>query len=419
MSHAFFSPSKSGMWIPCPGSMAFPENQVDGGSSPYADDGTASHHWAAAQLQGAQELLGSTLELNGKTYTLDDERQDFIDIYVDDVTRRSIGGDLYVEYHVDLSHILGAKQGGTADAGIYVPRDKHLIVEDLKYGTGEKVYASYILQPAQGDVPEVREINPQLGLYLLGLYFDMRLLGYKVEKVTGVICQPRLGHIDEYTITMKELMTFAAKATVAVELAGNAMTVAPNSLTMAGYLNPSTRTCRWCQAKTKCPALARFVLDETRADFDEPSVAPVPIDTVALGKAYAALPLIAEWCRAVESSVKSTVAGGLIEVIGADGKPLKFVEGKEGSRKWSDEKLAEGLLVGVLGQKAYTTPKVITAPQAAKLLDKKATKATWTDVFEPLIVRPRGQPILALGSDPRPPFTGTASADDFAEDLGE
>lgn len=418
MSHAFFSPSKSGMWISCPGSMAFPENQAEGGSSTYADDGTASHHWGAQILSGGEPTLGETLTLNEKVYTYDEERADFVSMYVDDVQRRAMGGDLFVEYYVDLSRVLGAGQGGTADAGIYVPKDKHLIVEDLKYGTGEKVYASYVLRPATDDQPEIRQINSQLGLYLLGLYFDMLMLGYPVDKVTGVICQPRLGHIDEYTITVKELLDFASKAESSVAMAGNAMTVALDSLTMAGYLNPSTRACRWCRAKTKCPALARFVVDETRADFDEPSVPIAPVDAPDLGKRYAALPLIYEWCRAIEQETKTVVAAGA-QVIGPDGKPLKFVEGKEGARKWEDEKLAEGLLVGVLGQKAYTTPKVITAPQAAKLLDKKATKATWTDVFEPLIKRPRGQPILTLGSDPRPPFTGAASADDFAEDLGE
>ena len=103
------------------------------------------------------------------------------------------------------------------------------------------------------------------------------------------------------------------------------------------------------------------------------------------------------------------------QVIGPDGKAYKFVEGKAGDRKWSDEKAAEAALVGVLGPKAYTEPKVLTAPAAAKLLDKAKTKAQWTDVFAPLIKRSSGRPTLALGSDPRPSVA--AAANDFEDEL--
>jgi hypothetical protein len=94
------------------------------------------------------------------------------------------------------------------------------------------------------------------------------------------------------------------------------------------------------------------------------------------------------------------------------------VEGKEGARKWIDETAAEAALTGQIGPKAYSQPKLITAPQAAKILKTKKTEALWADVFEPLISRPRGRPILTIGSDSRPTFTGSATADDF-EDISE
>jgi hypothetical protein len=59
---------------------------------------------------------------------------------------------------------------------------------------------------------------------------------------------------------------------------------------------------------------------------------------------------------------------------------------------------------------------LLTAPAAGKILDKKATKKIWTDLFEPLISRPHGQPILVLGSNPQPAFTGAATAEDFEPD---
>lgn len=385
--------------------MAFHENQVQGGkSSTFADDGTASHHWAALCLQqgikDAEFFLTAELQYNDKIYTMDEERAGFVQVYLDDVRRRALGGILFVEHRIDLGNM-----SGTADAAIYLPATKHLIVEDLKYGMGEKV-------SAQID----GKINPQLGLYLLGMLKDIELLGHSVETLTGVICQPRVEVIDEHTLTIDELEDFARKAELATEHAGRAMIESDFS----AYLSPGEKQCRWCRAKTQCPALAKLVQDEVRCDFDTIAAenVTIPNDTKQLAKAYGAVPLIQDWCRAVEAEVSKLVAEGK-EVMGPDGKGYKFVEGKEGSRKWTDEKAVEAALVGQLGPKAYTEPKLLTAPAASKLLDKKATKQVWKDVFEPMIERPRGRPILTQGSDPRPPYAGVAGAEDFDDALQE
>jgi Protein of unknown function (DUF2800) len=389
MTHSLFAPSSAHRWINCPGSLTFPENQEAGPSSAFADDGTASHAWAAEALLYGWCLLGSVREINGKTYTLDEERRDFIEIYVNDVVRRAIGGTLFVEHWVDLSHLLGEDQGGTCDAGIIL--GDQIIVEDLKYGTGEKVYASY-----DG------KINPQLGLYLLGLLEDARLLGHEIKTATGVICQPRLGHIDEFTVSIDELEAFGREAEVATYPESN-------------KLNPSDRTCRWCRAKSKCPALAAFVAKEVALDFEDVAEPAAPND---LARAYRAVPLVTQWCKAVEAEVVKQVTEGK-EVIGPDGKPYKFVQGDEGRRQWTDEAAAEAALVGQLADKAYAPKKIITAPAAAKILDKKSTKALWADVFSPLIQRARGRAMLVQGSDPRPAYNNVATAEDFAEDLSE
>ena len=405
MSHSFFSPSAAARWIACPGSMAFAENQVEGGTSKFADDGTASHHWAALCLQqerDAEFFLGAQLEYSTGIYEMDETRASFVQQYLDDVRRRAIGGSLYVEYGVKIPE-LGETQGGTADTCIYLPAERHLIVEDLKYGTGEKVYA---------------EKNPQLMLYLLGMLGDMRLLGNDVQKVTGVICQPRLGHIDEYTCTLEELEDFGRKAALAVEHAGKAMVLPEAEL--PPYLSPGEKQCRWCRAKTRCPALARYVADQVKCDFDTINADPAPVaprDTKQLASAYGAVPLISDWCRAVTAEVAKLTAEGT-KVIGPDGLPYKFVEGKQGSRAWSDPVAAEAALLGQLPpDKAYVPQTIITAPAAAKLLDKKATKQLWADIFQPLIKKAPGKAVLAFGSDPRPPAAGSATADDFEEDL--
>jgi hypothetical protein len=121
------------------------------------------------------------------------------------------------------------------------------------------------------------------------------------------------------------------------------------------------------------------------------------------------------WGSAVAVAVHALVEQGQ-EVIGPDKKPMKFVEGKAGNRAWKNLVEAEGALTGVLPpEKAYKPQEIITPSVADKLLNKKATKEQWKDVFEPLIRRPPGKPILVWGSDPRPPFQKSADADEFEE----
>ena len=93
MSHSFFSPSAAHRWIACPGSMAFAENQAEGGTSKFADGGTASHHWAALCLQqekDAEFFLGAQLEYSTGIYEMDETRASFVQQYLDDVRRRAI-----------------------------------------------------------------------------------------------------------------------------------------------------------------------------------------------------------------------------------------------------------------------------------------------------------------------------------------
>ena len=409
-THSLFSPSASSRWIPCPGSMAFPENQAEGGSSTFADNGTASHAWAAACLvegTDASTVEGAVIDLNGNNYTMDEERIGFVQMYLDDVRRRAMGGQLFVEYRVDLSDYLGEGQGGTADALIYLPAHKTLIIEDLKYGTGEQVFASYPIAPDS----EEREINPQLGLYALGGLKDAMLFG-DVEKIVVVICQPRLHHIDEFTISVEDLQKFGDKAAWAVKHATKAMKLAPDDPKLQDYLCAGEKQCRWCRVVT-CPAREKRIQAEIRADFDSLTSTPdVPTGT-SLSRAYGVLPFIENWIKSVREEVARQVTAGTF--IGEDGKPMKYVEGKPGKRTWSDETAATAQLVAELGANAYQPAKIITAPAAAKILDKKATKDKWQKLFEPLIKKAPGRPVLALGSDPRPPFIGTAGADEFDE----
>lgn len=419
-THSFFSPSKSAMFVACHGAMAQPENQAPEAPGPkkYADDGTATHTlgaWALQQERDCDQLLGSEILINGVAYPVDEARVERAQGYVDDVRRRAIGGHLFIEQRIDISEWLGEGQGGTADAAIYQPKEELLIVEDLKDGQGEKVYASYVLRPATADTPEFREINSQFGLYALGLLKDFALFG-PVKRVLVVAYQPKLNSIEEFEISVPELLLFGERVKHAVAEAYKAMILAPGSSDLELYLTPGDKQCRWCRAKTNCTKYEKLIVEETRGDFDDVvTELPLPVGSERLSRAFRMLPLIQQWCKAVASEVYARVATGG-EIIGPDGLPLKFVEGDEGKRQWIDEKVAEEMLLGQLGpEKTYAPKKIITAPAAGELLDRKATKALWKEVFVPMIARKKGAPQLTTGSDSRPPYTGAAGADEFAD----
>lgn len=416
--------------------MAFPENTGDSESSSFAEEGTAAHtlaSWCLGQQVSAEHFLGvEIVNESGMKFTVDEDMARHVQTYLDDVLARSLGAHLLIEQRVDISEVLGEGQGGTSDAVIYKYADEELVDEDLKFGQGEVVYASYLLSDGV-----TRRINHQLGLYLIGARKDAQMI-YEPKKFTGVISQPRVGHLDEFTVTAEELEDFGRKMTLAREQAERAMTITvlpessglPNPPELEPYLNPSEKTCRWCRAKLRCTKLQGFLEDATRSDFETIAAAP-PIPPTEnfeqLAKAMIAVPLIEDWCRAVRGAVDRHVRDGKT-VMGPDGQPYKLVEGKLGNRAWRSKAEAEEALLGVLSaEKVYEPQEVISAAVAKKLLDKKPTKNTWKDIFEPideetkkptglgLVVRAPGKATLALGSDPRPPFQGAASSDDFDE----
>lgn len=406
------------MWMECPGSMAFQENHEDS-SSAAADNGTASHTigaWCLETGKNAEDYPFPSVTVNGVAYDNDDERANFVQTYIDDIRRSAIGGSLWVEHHVDLSSYLGDDQGGTGDAIIILPEKRTLIAADLKYGVGERVYASY-------EFEGTRRINHQLGMYLLGSLDDAALVGHQIDTVRGEIIQPRLNHIERFEMPADELrIEFGVRLRSAVAKAGMAMTMPIKDLDAQGMLRPGYKTCLWCRAKAKCPALRRFSMETAKMLFedDEPTV---PTAAADLAVAYRALPLVKQWVKATEAAVWKGVLTGE-EIEGPDGQPLKIVQDESGGKRvWVADKLltgdVESALVGVLGPKAYvppSPPQLITAPVAAKLLDKKKTAAMWA-IFEPMIEKQKGPPKLVPGSDPRPAIgQGASLASEFGDD---
>lgn len=448
MSHSFRSPSKSHMWMHCFGSLAMPENQVAGGSSDYADDGTASHSlasWALDNDKDPAQYPELTINVGGKEWEVDDERVEFVRTYVEEVRRRSMNGIVFIEHRVDLGDYLGegpcwkcldhktepdpncdvchgsgeAPQGGTSDTVIILPEEETLIAMDLKYGMGEKVYAGYFPFPGATK----RKINTQCGNYLLGAKKDAELLGHKISKFVAVIDQPRLNHRDEFEITAEELESFADEVRVAVAKGDEALTLGVEDPKLDAFLHPDDKTCRWCNAKARCKALARFTAEAVKLEFDDegnPSAIEEPTDSAHLSEAYKALPLVQQWVRAVNTALWKMVPAGT--VMGPDGQPLKIVQGKAGKRMWdpTQKDETEGLMVGAVGAAAYKPQETITAPEFEKVLKKrsglkgKKFDEMWDRDWKPRVTHAKGSMSIALGSDSRP-AVGQADVSEFDE----
>jgi Protein of unknown function (DUF2800) len=435
--HSVFAFSASSRWIPCPGSMAYPENTAEGvDAGEYADEGTAAHKLAAILLKSksgmtAEDWIGKVIRGGKREFEITEEFANHVQTYVDDVQRRAIGGYLMVEQRVTLDGVeeFDESNYGTSDAIIAHPG--YGVVEDLKFGQGEKVYAWTWARPdapfkmtMELDSTESAEVEPnyQLMLYALACLADIRMLVGDVSHIDIVINQPRIGNLSELRVPIAVLERFGVFAADALKKAELAMGLGVSTVEReaAKYLNPGEKQCRWCRALARCPAAAARVQEETAAGFDIIAEEPpkVPVNAPQVAKAMLAVPFVADWCRAVMQRANELVSDG-VKIIGPDDKPYKFVEGKQGDRKWIDNAAAEAALVGVLGPKAYKPQEILTASGASKVLDKKATKQIWADVFVPLIKRAPGKPLLVMGSDPREPYIPVAGAEEFDMENGE
>lgn len=422
-AHALLSPSKSHQWIPCPGSIAL-EHQLgvdkQDGSSEFADQGTAAHEIASYCLKAKEDAasqLGTNVYVRDeagvtrRTFVCDQEMVDNVQIYLDEVRRRVGPGDmLLVEQRVSLERTMGMPgQGGTADA-IIMHADGGVTVIDLKYGAGVKVYV-------QG--------NTQALSYGCGVLETFDML-YDFTRVKLVIVQPRMDNIAETEWLPIEVLHDHGKAMFNASLTVNValMQVADGSPISPKFFAPSKNACHWCKAKHACDALLKVATQEIADEF-----AVVPgvdmIEAAAanevpsfgmnnLGKAFASIPVLEMWIEAVRTEVNRQVHNGMI-VDGPDGLPLKLVASKGGHRTWKDPARAEALLVGILPpDKVYKPREIITAPQAAKLLDKKKTAAQWEQLATE-VTKSTGSAIVVLGSDPRPVYSPACDAEEFEE----
>ena len=205
-----WSPSKSFIWVKCP--LATLLNQGDESfDSDAAIFGSECHELGQRLLEKALNITNydeepvSIEELKKKLTHYNEDMQTIADGYCEavvnlyDYYKKKTGEQplLYLETYLTMDFDESA--GGTLDMGLYSSDEGGtIVIEDLK--TGRKPVYAYD--------HENGHINTQLGLYAIYFYESVIKGLYPVKNVKLIIHQPVINNINEYSLTLEELLKF-------------------------------------------------------------------------------------------------------------------------------------------------------------------------------------------------------------------
>lgn len=370
-AHAKLSPSASHRWMLCPGSVALCSG-IPRRESPDALRGTAMHALAEDIFKGKPKW--HTYTKDGTSYGISHEDIEIVEQAVANAKRlTAVYGTVECETKVSVTDDLW----GTADIIAYTPFSG-ILVGDYKFGKGVEVEA---------------KDNPQGLIYGLAAAEAMGGLAL-FPAVTIAIIQPAFGAPKTWTISSKQLGYWRDE--VLLPAAAKAIE--------GGDLVPGEKQCKFCDAKSVCPAISDWSMAVAQQDFagyvQPVTAAPPPIDRMTPEQVSYVLTVadtIRAWLDAVEARAMDTLAGGG-HVPG-----WKRVAGRRGARKWRSEDDAITALKGA-GIDPYEHKLV--SPSGVE----KAAKLAGLDIAG-LVVQADGKPSLVPESDKRPALIVDAVAD--------
>jgi len=294
--HARLSASRADRFMPCPGSVRLEAKMPYEPAGPAAQYGTDVHELAEHMMRGDVVDYAK----------YDQDQMDMAEAYIkyiDAIAEKP--RKKLIEVNVDKGlKSLHSALGGTADAVIVDGNTLHVV--DLKTGR----------------VPVDAEENLQLMTYALGA---MRQLNAPdtIEVVLHIF-QPRAGS-SLWATTGQRLIQHGEQITASADLA----------LSDNGPTNPGEKQCKYCRAKTICPALRAKATEAARLDFEEKQK-DTDCDTLVTPETLELAHVVATWSEAVIESAKRQM----------DTSPIRGWAMRDGSRTkfWSALAMVEEVL---------------------------------------------------------------------------
>lgn len=304
--HRLYSPSQMERISLCPGSVELNKRAPARETSKYAIEGTKAHDVLEAALRNnVRRALEAHREYS--SVCMEDFDSDFyysLQValnYIYDILDDYPDAELYIEKFVDPPcPSAPGETGGYCDVAIFIPSLAWLIILDYKHGAG-------VAKQAKG--------NTQVKQYGAGFLFqDNPVVDPEaVDKVTLVIAQPRAfhtdGHIREYDTTPFELYEYLDEMDGYVRAA-----LAPNA-----PLNPGEDQCRFCNARTICPAREAAGLQTavnvhfaSIYDVKAPEIPnPKLMDVARLEYIAQAAPMLRKFLDDVDAHLEELLRGGV------------------------------------------------------------------------------------------------------------
>jgi hypothetical protein len=427
MEHSRFSASNFDADRACPGRQvvtgrsrlqgseleAFIGGQLPADTAGYdAALGTATHELLLERVLPldlpAETWLGDIIVVDGFQVIVDQETVDRVN---DAATRileltadyPNVAYETRVNY---AKHLQVDEHDAWGTSDLIAWNDDSVLVYDYKNGRG---------------VPVAVEDSGQLRLYAVGALIQMPESPINREVVL-VIDQPRV--YDEpqiYRMTEDELADWAIDAAndAALIYRADSHSAVPGAIleTWAQeFLVPGEKQCRFCRAKSFCPSLAASLaagirdagpaLAEEFADMTE-TVAEALEETGTIAEKLARGLAIADQLEQLAKAYRSGAEAELL--AGREVPGYKLVQGKRGSRAWTDEAEVEALVkkFRLKVEEAYNQ-KLKSPTQIEKVLAESPRR--WKQLL-PLIGQSEGKPHVAPESDKRPRLEVNTEAD--------
>ena len=379
MAHAILSPSGASRWLACTPSARFEQDFKDS-SSIYAQEGTLAHslgelliknklgHYKKAEYKKQLAKIAEHEMYSESMHEYCDDYATFVMEKYAEAQAKTKDAQIFLEVKLDMTKYV-PKGYGTSD--VVIVADHTMMTIDLKYGKG---------------VPVSVVENKQQMLYALGALDQYEFL-YAIDNVEMTIYQPRIGNIESWSTTVKDLENWAEnelkpKAQLAFDGKGE-------------YVAGSH--CGFCKGKATCKVLAEYNLELAKHEFKDAN----KLTDEAVSDIMNRTKMFVNWIEAVNDYALDQAVNH-----GKQWPGYKVVEGRS-NRKYIDEaQVASKLLESGIKEDVIYTKKLLSITNMESELSKKV----FGDLLGDLIIKPQGKPTLALESDKRPAFSSADSA---------